>query len=277
MRKGAGIAALSRHINTQNSYSSLSSTLTSSQLASLQSSLESFRTQLVAFASQHRDDIRKDPAFRHQFQKMCAAIGVDPLAVGPANGGGGSAAGKGWWTEVLGIGEWEYELAVQVVDVCVSTRTINGGIIEMSDLIRRIEHLRSGGLSSLPLSASSYKDSPENTGRITSQDILRTLKLLHPLQAGYTLHHPTPSATYVRTIPRSLDTDQSTLLAIAATTGGKLGWGLVKTQTRWSDVRLDVALDDCVLREGLGWADEQDEGERVIWIIAATSFTFAGQ
>ncbi|WVQ75477.1 hypothetical protein IAR50_005102 [Cryptococcus sp. DSM 104548] len=273
MRKGAGIAALSRHTNTQNSYSSLSSTLTSTQLASLQSSLESFRSQLVTFASQHRDDIRKDPAFRHQFQKMCAAIGVDPLAVGPASGGGGGAAGKGWWTEVLGIGEWEYELAVQVVDVCVSTRAANGGIIEMSDLIRRVEHLRSGGLSSLPSSnTGNYEDSPENTGRITPQDILRTLKLLHPLHAGYTLHHPTPSSTYVRTIPRSLDTDQSTLLAIAATTGGKLGWGLVKTQTRWLDVRVDVALDDCVLREGLGWVDEQDEGERVVWVIAATPF-----
>nr|ODN90628.1 ESCRT-II complex subunit VPS22 [Cryptococcus depauperatus CBS 7841] len=268
MRKGAGIVGLSRQSATTSSYSSLSNSLTSSQLDNLNASLTSFREALVKFASKHRADIRKDPAFRHKFQKMCAAIGVDPLAVGPGNGG----SSRGWWSEVLGIGEWEYELAVQVVDVCVSTRHENGGVIEVNDLIRRVGRLRSGGLSHLPLSgeAKSYTRL-EDDGQITSQDILRVLKLLHPLHAGYTVHHPTSSSTYIRTIPRSLDTDQSTLLAIAATTGGRLHPRIVKAQTGWADTRIKTAMEGCVMREGLGWVDKQGEGA-VVWIIAAVNF-----
>ncbi|WVQ81512.1 hypothetical protein IAT38_003636 [Cryptococcus sp. DSM 104549] len=280
MRKGAGLSALSRHTNTTTSYSSLSSTLTSSQLTNLTSSLESFRTALVSFASAHRADIRKDPAFRHQFQKMCAAIGVDPLAVGPSGVGssGSGGIGRGWWSEVLGIGEWEYELAVQVVDVCVSTRGENGGMIEMGDLIRRVGRLRSGGLAALPDPSGGKSKLPapagDEPGQVTPEDIMRTLKLLHPLHAGYTIHHPSPSTTYVRTIPRSLDTDQSTLLALAATTGGRLIPRAVKMQTGWAEVRVRTALEDCVMREGLGWVDEQADGGGTgdVWIIAATEF-----
>jgi len=42
--------------------------------------MESFRSNLEEFAGQHREDIRRNPQFRSQFQEMCAAIGVDPLA-----------------------------------------------------------------------------------------------------------------------------------------------------------------------------------------------------
>ncbi|CAD6565043.1 MAG: hypothetical protein TREMPRED_000666 [Tremellales sp. Tagirdzhanova-0007] len=166
MRKGAGISALSRHAATTTSYSTLSTNLTLTQLTTLQSSLHSFRDALTSFATAHRADIRKDPAFRHQFQKMCAAIGVDPLAGG---GGGGKRGGGAWWTEVLGLGEWQYELAVQVVDVCVSTRERNGGIIELEELIGRVERMRGSGGPAV----------------ISKNDILKTLELLRPLHAGY--------------------------------------------------------------------------------------------
>lgn len=38
---------------------------------------------------------------------MCASIGVDPLS-----------SGKGFWS-VLGMGDFYYELAVQIVEVCL--------------------------------------------------------------------------------------------------------------------------------------------------------------
>ena len=37
---------------------------------------------------------------------MCASIGVDPLA-----------SGKGFWSEMLGVGDFYYELGVQIVEV----------------------------------------------------------------------------------------------------------------------------------------------------------------
>lgn len=46
-----------------------------------------------------QNDIRKNPAFRAQFHEMCAKVGVDPLA-----------SNKGFWAELLGIGDFYYEL-----------------------------------------------------------------------------------------------------------------------------------------------------------------------
>lgn len=246
MRRGAGMSALQRHQATTTSYSTLSTTLTQNQLLNLQTSLTAFRQALITFSTQHRSDVRKDPAFRHQFQKMCAAIGVDPLS-----GGGGGGKG-GWWTEVLGLGEWQYELAVQVVDVCVSTRERNGGLIEVGELVRRVTKMRAGG------------------NIVTPEDVIRSLELLRPLHAGYTIH-PIGGTMYIRSVPRELDTDQSFLLVLASDTGGRLSESSVRDKTGWSDVRSRTALDDCVMREGLGWLDDQSS-EREVWLIAAVDF-----
>ena len=42
--------------------------------------METFKVNLEEFATNHKDQIKKDPEFRVQFQEMCASIGVDPLA-----------------------------------------------------------------------------------------------------------------------------------------------------------------------------------------------------
>ncbi|WOO80555.1 Vacuolar-sorting protein SNF8 [Vanrija pseudolonga] len=246
MRKGAGISGLTRHTAATSSYNALSTALTAQQVGHLETSLASFRDALVTFAAQHRADIRKDPALRHQFQKMCAAIGVDPLA--------GSSGRGAWWSEQLGLGEWSCELALQVVDVCVSTRERNGGIIEMSELIARVERMRGGAAAD----------------KITEDDIRRAVDLLAPLHAGYTLHSA-GGTTFVRSVPRELDTDQSMLLVLASDTGGALTEADVRERTGWPQVRARTALDDCVMREGLGWVDEQ-ASQRTVYLIAAVDF-----
>ncbi len=188
---------------------------------------------------------------------MCAAIGVDPLT----GGGGGGGKGGGWWTEVLGLGEWQYELAVQVVDICVSTRERNGGMIEVTELINRVEKMRGGG---------GVSSSSQSAAGVTKEDILRSLDLLRPLHAGYSVH-PIGSSLFVRSIPRELDTDQSLLLVIASDTGGRLTEGIVADMTGWNRIRCRTVLEDCVMREGLGWRDDQGE-EPSIWLIAAVDF-----
>lgn len=74
-----------------------------------------------------RDDIRKDPVFRAQFHTMCANIGVDPLA-----------SNKGVWAQVLGFGDFYYELGVQIVEACLATRSLNGGLMDMQSLMRYV-------------------------------------------------------------------------------------------------------------------------------------------
>ena len=273
MRRGGGISSLSRHTSTTSSFAKLSSTLSSSQLTSLQSSLSSFREALTAFAIAHKEDIRHDPAFRHQFQKMCAAIGVDPLS-GPAAPGSGMAGGRsklagmggGLWTEMLGLGETVYEISVQVVDVCISTRNANGGMIGLEELTSRVGKMRGGG------GAGCGPGNETGVGQVSSYDVLKAIDLLKPLHAGYTVVK-VGAKTYIRSVPRELDMDQSTILTLAALTGGRLTRGGVKRQTGWNDQRTTRVLDDCVMREGMGWVDDQaGSGESEVWLIAAVSF-----
>lgn len=49
-------------------------------LCKMSKQLETFKSNLEEFASKHKQEIRKNPQFRVQFQEMCATIGVDPLA-----------------------------------------------------------------------------------------------------------------------------------------------------------------------------------------------------
>ncbi|KAK1413105.1 hypothetical protein QVD17_34871 [Tagetes erecta] len=49
------------------------------------------------------NDIHKNPAFRSQFHEMCAKVGVDPLA-----------SNKGFWAELLGIGDFYYEIVRKI-------------------------------------------------------------------------------------------------------------------------------------------------------------------
>ena len=84
-----------------------------------------------------RDDIRQDPTFRAQFHVMCANVGVDPLA-----------SNKGMFAQLLGIGDFYYQLGVQIIEACLATRTHNGGMIELS-LLRRLVQVRLGSMAQL--------------------------------------------------------------------------------------------------------------------------------
>lgn len=284
MRRGAGISSLSRHTATTSSYAALSSTISNASLTTLQSSLSQFHDSLLEFAINHKEDIKRDPAFRHQFQKMCAAIGVDPLAGTASTRRSGVG---GMWGEMLGLGEMVYEISVQVVDVCISTRGSNGGMIELGELTSRINRMRGvGRKSTLPTGSSGLtptatsstnskavtKSGSGGVQAITSDDVLRAIELLKPLYAGYTVVQ-VGKQTYIRSVPRELDTDQSTLLVIAAGNGGRVNRSAVRKMTGWKDVRVSTALDDCVMREGMGWVDDQaGTGEREVWLIAAVTF-----
>ena len=126
-------------------------------------------------------------------------------------------------------------------------------MIEIGELTRRVDKLRGGD------------------SNVSNEDVYHAIDLLRPLGAGYTIK-PVGGSIYVRSVPRELDTDQSLLLVIAASTGGRLRTGDVKRNTGWEDVRVRLALEDCVMREGMGWVDEQVDGEREVWLVAAVDF-----
>lgn len=75
-----------------------------------------------------RDGVRQDPEFRAKFHAMCANVGVDPLA-----------SNKGVWAQLLGFGDFYYELGVQIVEACLATRAYNGGLMDLPALRRYVQ------------------------------------------------------------------------------------------------------------------------------------------
>jgi ESCRT-II complex subunit VPS22 len=51
---------------------------------------------------------------------MCAQVGVDPLA-----------SSKGFFAEMLGVGDYYYELAVQIIEICNSMQDRTGTYLKI--------------------------------------------------------------------------------------------------------------------------------------------------
>ncbi|KAH9933014.1 EAP30/Vps36 family-domain-containing protein [Fomitopsis serialis] len=229
---GVGIAAFDRQSQQKRSFAELSTEISQGQVDLLHAQLAQFRSALAHYAATHRDSIRDDPQFRHAFQRMCTSIGVDPLA-GPRKGG--------WWAEMLNLGDWQFELGVQIVDVC------------MGELVRLVSKLR--GVKG---------------GVITEDDVIRSIKTLKPLGAGYEVLDVGAGKKMVRSVPKQLDADQAVVLAIAQEEGGRVSEQTLVQRRGWTHERARAALENMLLRDGLCWLDEQDDEQGVAyWVPSA--------
>ncbi|KAK4278454.1 hypothetical protein QN277_016297 [Acacia crassicarpa] len=131
MRRKPGIGGLQNAAAARNQFRLVGENVAKVKTDMMKGQLATFRSQLEEFAHKHKHDIRKNPAFRSQFHEMCAKVGVDPLA-----------SNKGFWAELLGIGDFYYELGVQIVDICLATRAHNGGLINLQELCHLLRQRR---------------------------------------------------------------------------------------------------------------------------------------
>ncbi|KAK3356896.1 EAP30/Vps36 family-domain-containing protein [Lasiosphaeria hispida] len=237
-RKGVGLAAFDRSRLTSAQYASHGSSLRSTNAQVLETQLAVFRSLLQQFAATHAKDIRSNPTFRAQFARMCAAIGVDPLAAssGSTRDGGGSI-----WAQLLGrsVNDFYFELAVKVVEVCGETRGENGGLIEVRKVRERI-----------------MKGRMEGASEVTEDDILRAVGTLKPLGSAYSVIK-VGSKPYIRSVPKELNTDQSAVLE-AVQVLGYVSVSMLMVNLRWTRARAQTALEDLV-GEGMLWVDKQSE------------------
>jgi ESCRT-II complex subunit VPS22 len=277
-----GRAALQRRKRLRKRKQDLGEEVTKDRMAQMEKQLGEFKVKLEEFAGKYRERINKDPEFRRQFQIMTSSVGVDPLA-----------SSKGFWAQILGVGDYYYELGVQIVDACLATRGLNGGVMDVRVL--------QGRLSS---SRSSRAAAP------TLDDIERAVKTLKSLGSGFCIKN-IGGIAYVVSVPLELSTDQTKVLdlaskggkhsvgtaasasAAAASSGAGSGageWVLVggsvsggsggtgvkgcvfESQLRfelgWSKRRAGDTLAQ-LLREGMAWVDDQSEGgERAYWFPA---------
>ncbi|KAK0646701.1 EAP30/Vps36 family-domain-containing protein [Cercophora newfieldiana] len=239
-RKGVGLAAFDRSRLASAQYASHGSTLRSTNAQALETQLSVFRSLLQQFSTTHAKDIRSNPTFRAQFARMCAAIGVDPLASSNTTGAGGSGSSS-IWAQLLGrsVNDFYFELAVRVVEVCGETRGENGGLIEVRKVRERVMRGRM-----------------EGGGEITEDDILRAVGTLKPLGSAYSIVR-VGSKPYIRSVPKELNTDQSAVLE-AVQVLGYVSVSMLMDNLRWARPRAQTAVEDLV-GEGMLWVDKQSE------------------
>jgi len=213
------------------------SELASEQLGQFSQQLNVFTAKLEEFARRHRDEIRKNPQFRRHFQEMCASVGVDPLA-----------SGKGFWAEKLGVGDFYYELGVQIVEVCLSTSHINGGVMTLEELRSRLVRSRSR----------TRKDA------VTNDDILRAVDKLKVLGNGFELIPLGSGRFLVQSVPGELNMDHTRVLQLAED-AAYVTKELIMDRMRWDERRVDAVLTHLV-KEGLAWVDSQPSDTPQYWI-----------
>lgn len=196
---------------------------------------------MTDFAKKHRTEIQQDPAFRHQFLQMCAPLGVDPLSTE-----------NSFWGKILGIGDFYYELAVKVAEVCLASRSRNGGIIS----IQEVKDILSQRKTKFSLA-------DKKTEKYSTQDIQTAISKLSTLGGGFrTLQ--VGSSTMIVSVPTELDNDHMAIMTLAQDMGGK-GVSLYQLQesTGWNEDRAQRAMD-LLLTQGMSWLDEY-KGEKLYW------------
>ncbi|KAK7109195.1 vacuolar-sorting protein SNF8-like [Littorina saxatilis] len=234
MRRGTGVGAIKNKNLAQARYKDKGSVIAEDQFSQMTKQMDVFKKNLEEFAAKHKEDIRKDPQFRLQFQEMCASIGVDPLA-----------SSKGFWAEMLGVGDFYYELGVQIVEVCLATSHRNGGLISLEELRDRV--VASRGRTSQDISY---------------DDLLRAIKKLRILGNGFTVL-TVGILQLVQSVPGELTMDHTNILQCAQKSG-HVSKSQLHKELKWEAERAHRALDFLV-KESMAWVDDQAGGERLYW------------
>lgn len=225
---GVGKSALQRSQLASTMQGELAGQVTEQRIAHVREQVELFKKHLEEFALKYRSQINKDPQFRHHFVRMAKSIGVDPLS-----------SSKGWLAENLGIGLGTFyaDLAVQVAHACVETRPVNGGLISMPELLRRVNAMRSS-----------------KAGNVNEEDVRRALDKLSALGGGYK-EVVVGSARYIQSVPELLSGDSTA--ALSAITAAPEQYATIASLARttgWSADRSERALRK-LLTEGVAWLD----------------------
>lgn len=238
-RRGAGISALHKKKEAKNLFESKAEEIESEQFEYISKALSSFKANLETFAQKHKKEINRNPQFRAQFQRMCSRVGVDPLA-----------SNKGFWAEILGVGDFYYELSVQIIQICLSTRKSNGGLIGLDELMRRLQFARS-------------RAGKTSQMEISTDDVRRAIGKVKSLGTGFGIIQVGEQQMVV-SVPVELNFDHIAVLNSAVESYYVTISGL-KKEFAWTEERIHQVLD-LMLKEGMAWIDEQSgEGEIQYW------------
>jgi ESCRT-II complex subunit VPS22 len=257
-RRGVGLSAFS-NATINNAYANHGTSLRTQHVESLQTQLSVFQQLLHQFSITHAKEIRSNPTFRAEFARMCNAIGVDPLASSHTSKDG--KGGGSFWAQMLGgsVNDFYFELAVRVVEVCRGTRAENGGMMGIEEVKRVVQKGRGVGGG---MEVSEYVVSPLVSTivcmilTVVSDDIRRAVKSLEPLGSGFTIVE-IGATPMIRSVPKELNTDQSTVLE-AVQVQGFVTVSMLQVNLNWERARASAVIEDLVA-DSLLWVDLQSK------------------
>ena len=221
---------------------------------SLQSAIdtvEKLEVKLTDFAKLHQHEIKHDPVFRQRFLQMCAPLGVDPLA-----------SEKSFWGSLLGMGDFYHELAVKVAEVCLASRSRNGGIVSVKE-VQAILAKRKTKLGTISANSSS--------SAVSKSDIAVAIQKLSQLGGGFRTVQVGKS-TMIVSVPNELDSDVMQIMATANELSSKnasVGCTVdeLSRALEWKMERVERGLE-LLLQEGMAWLDVH-EGTSYYWFPAS--------
>jgi ESCRT-II complex subunit VPS22 len=229
MRRGVGIGAINKKAAQQTKFAETAAKISDDQMEQMTKQLESFKKNLEDFAFKYKNEIRNNPKFRKQFQDMCANIGVDPLA-----------SSKGFWSELLGVGDFYYELAVQIIEICNMYQERTGGLLYLDFILTRLKKIRS-----------------KHSQDFSMDDCIRAVKKLHIFGNSFTLIQMKNNRFLLQSVPDELNTDHTQLIQLAESTNAYLTAKQIQESVGWEAFRIENVINFMV-KEGIVWIDEHD-------------------
>ncbi|KAF1953660.1 EAP30-domain-containing protein [Byssothecium circinans] len=257
-RRTPGLSSLTTSRLQTHHYTAHGTALRTRNAETLQTQLSVFQSLLHNFALTHSKDIRANPEFRAEFARMCSALNIDFLASSyhKDNKDSGGKDGSSIWTQLLGgsVNDFYFNLGVLIVEECRATRSENGGLISITDLRTRIEKGRSGILGA--------------SLSVTDDDIKRAVDSLAPLGSCFSMMK-IGHRSLIRSVPKELNTDQSTVLE-AIQLLGYVTVSMLQVNLDWERPRAHAVVED-LMADSLVWVDCQ-AGENEYWSPAFISW-----
>ena len=261
-RRGrAGVAAVLKRQEEKSAFRAAGQKLDENNIEHVEGLLRSFKETLRSFAEAHRSDINDDPQFRRYFHIMCSKIGVDPLA-----------SQKGFWAEYLGFGDFYYELAVQVTEICMATREVNGGVMSMGELLRRLRARRQGGGI-----ANAGDDGGAAEGSvakdISADDVLTAIGKLKCLGKAIR-SQKVGQRQMIFSVPQEMSSDEMAAMMVAQHAGEDQGNAFFTAELLalqgWEGERIDRVVSSLMQQE-MVWVDDEQDGPTRFWFVSLWS------
>eukprot|EP00474_Spongospora_subterranea_P009496 CRZ09954.1 hypothetical protein [Spongospora subterranea] len=235
MRRTVGIGGIKKKKEAAERFRTAGREIEQTQIEHIRSSLSIFKSNLEAFAVKHKKDIRSNAVFRAQFSKMCQKIGVDPLA-----------STKGFWAELLGVGDFYYELSIQIIEVCLATRVQNGGLLAITDLFTRLSSRRGPSAQLISL-----------------DDVRRAIDKVKVLGGGFGIVHINNSPM-ILSVPIEFNKDHTDVLEIAQQNQGHISISGLCSALSWPAVRSEKVIE-LMMENGIAWVDQCDLKQFEYW------------